>query len=380
MIRRTAIVGLVTLASLILSAESNAQWWGYGPSGWGGWRGSSTVGGDVARGMGAFAASVGSYNRETAEAMAIDRQSRMELNEYLWRSEQVRRQQQYQKNVARRERKAEAAKEIEQRVLYNPTQGDVTSGRALNAILHQLNSPIVPDSLVESVGSGLTLTGEQVKLIPFQFASKGIVISAHRLAMEDGWPGSLLTESFEESREKYRKIVEYLRSLPEEEESKEIVLEQIEVALDVLEGMRTQARRELSGIEYAEAERYLKTHAGLLQMARQPDVAGVLRQAYEKEEVEFARGLQFMEVFNLQFGIADDPAEINLYVSTLYPMLVELRTRVANDLGNKFTQDVPENVGSQSPVKAFEKLPWEVVGQAPGAAPIPDDAEEVDNN
>jgi hypothetical protein len=45
--------------------------WGYGGFGWEGW-GGHTHEGDLARGLGAFAAGTGFYNKQTAIANSID--------------------------------------------------------------------------------------------------------------------------------------------------------------------------------------------------------------------------------------------------------------------------------------------------------------------
>src|SRR5690606_2144008 len=154
----------------------------------GGWGGAASIQGDTARGMGVFAAGAGQYNEQTAIANSINADTRMRLNEYIWRSEQINRKMYYDRLAREAADRRQAASEIEQRQLYNPQRQDIVSGDALNAILHQLRSPAVPDSLLSNAGYDLNLTGEQIKRIPLRFASKGVIISAHRLAAEDSWP------------------------------------------------------------------------------------------------------------------------------------------------------------------------------------------------
>ena len=60
-----------------------------GDHGWGGW-GASTVGGDMARGMGVFAAGAGIYNKQTAVADSINADTLMRWNEYVYTSQQIR--------------------------------------------------------------------------------------------------------------------------------------------------------------------------------------------------------------------------------------------------------------------------------------------------
>lgn len=362
-------ITFAVLAALIsaagLSPSARAQY-AYRPYGWGGWGGAGSIQGDVAQGMGVFAAGMGQYNEQTAVARSIETDTRMRLNEYLWQSEQVRRQQQAEKAAAQRQRTNQAITDIQDRVLNNPQRSDIVSGDTLNAILHELRSPSVADSLLENAASDLTLTGEQIRVIPLRFASKGVVISAHRLAAEDNWPAPMQTPAFEPLEDQYQALVEEARNLPEDQE---IPDETIVKGIQIINQMRALAQQELSGADYAAAERYLKAQAGLLQMARQPNIRQVLEAAYKKETVPLANAILGMDSFNLSFGKADDPDEQEMYLRTLYPMMAELRSRVAQQLGGKIPTDFQANVGQEAPTGAFEKLDWEQLGRT---APHPE--------
>src|SRR3954451_24588408 len=68
-------------------AEARAQvgygyYPGYGAYGWGGWTG--TVQGNIARGLGYFNMAVGAYNRQTAIANAINADTVMRWNQYVY--------------------------------------------------------------------------------------------------------------------------------------------------------------------------------------------------------------------------------------------------------------------------------------------------------
>ncbi|QDV32813.1 hypothetical protein [Tautonia plasticadhaerens] len=361
---RIAIAAAVISAAGV-SPAARAQW-AYQPYGWGGWGGAGSIQGDVAQGMGVFAAGMGQYNEQTAVARSIETDTRMRLNEYLWRSEQVRRQQQAEQSAAQRQRTNQAIGGIQDRVLNNPDRSDIVSGDSLNAILHELRAPSVADSLLENAASDLTLTGAQVKLIPLRFASKGVVISAHRLAAENAWPAPLQAPAFTPLRDRYRALVEEARNLPEEQE---IPDEKIVEGIQIVNQMRALAQEQLSGPEFAAAERYLKAQAGLLQMARQPNIRQVLEAAYKKETIPLANAILGMDSFNLSFGKADDPAEQEVYLRTLYPMMAELRSRVAQQLGGKIPTEFQASVGEEAPTGAFEKLDWEQLGRT---APHPE--------
>ncbi|RUL86298.1 hypothetical protein [Tautonia sociabilis] len=368
MIRRSSIaIAATMLAAASLAPAAQAQW-AYHPYGWGGWGGAGTIGGSVAQGMGVFAAGVGQFNEQTAIARSIETDTRMRLNEYLWQSEQIRRQQQAEQAAARRRRTNESISQIQDRILNNPDRADIVSGDTLNAILNELRSPAVPDSLLVNAGTDLSLTGEQIRRIPLRFASKGVVISAHRLAAEDSWPAPLRAPAFADLKRQYQALVEEARNRPEDEEVSD---ETIVKGIQIINQLRALAEQQLSGPDYAAAERYLKAQAGLLQMARQPDIRKVLEAAYKKDVVPLANALLGMDTFNLGFGPADDPEEQEVYLRTLYPMMSELRNRVAQELGGKIPTEFQANVGQEPPVGAFEKLDWEQLGKTEPHGEVP---------
>lgn len=336
--RRSSIrAGLALAAAIFLGgmiSSADAQYGGYG---WGGWGGASTVGGDVARGMGVFAAGAGQYNVNTAQARSINTQTAMNMNEYMYQSFQIAQQQYYAKTAAKKEQTNMTIQELENRHLYAPNEGDVISGDALNAILNQLHNPNVPNSVMDNLGTDLVLSGDMIKLIPLKFAQKGVIISIDRLAVEDGWPLPLLGADFKNLRTKYESFVKKAKDLPDDQT---VADEEIIAAIDLVNQMRQTAQADvqsgkLSGPDYGQAEKFLKGLAGMLQMARQPDIRKVLRQAAQKPQVKISNAVAFMEVFNLQFGVARTPEEKALYTQSLYPMLRDLRDRMEKELGNK---------------------------------------------
>jgi len=92
-IRRLSLALLVVAA--VGGEPCRAQYYyppgyaGYGWNGWGGGgSGGSTVQGDVARGMGMFAAGAGVYNEKSAVAASINTDTAMRWNQYMWQSQQ----------------------------------------------------------------------------------------------------------------------------------------------------------------------------------------------------------------------------------------------------------------------------------------------------
>jgi hypothetical protein len=372
--RQTAFLA-IALAGLGSTAQ--AQYGGYG---WGGWGGSSTIGGDVARGMGVYAAGAGQYNVDTAQARSINSQTMMNYNEYLYESIQIAHQNYYKKVAARKERNNVAIQELEQRHLYQPTREDVVSGDALNAILVQLGNPSLPSSLLDNAATDMKLAGEQIKLIPLKFAQRGVIVSIDRLSVADGWPGVLQGDAFKPLRDRYMAIVQEAKELPEDQTLPDA---KITEAIAIIGQMQKLAlslgqSKQITSPDYAAAERFLKPLAGMLQAARQPDIRKILRQAAEKESIPLANAISFMEVFNLQFGTAKSPEEVALYTQSLYPMLRQLRDRVEGEMNQKLdtpTTQMPKLTAAQGHAATsgvFNDANWDQITRtAPPVEPPP---------
>ncbi len=349
----------------LIGLPTKAQWGHYG---WGGWgnTGGSTVQGDIARGMGAFAIGSGQYNLDTAAARSMNTDTSMRLNEYLWESNQLARQRNNARAAGDRARNTAALQEMERQVTFEPTRAQIISGDALNAILHQLSNPSIEGSILKAVADGMTLTPDQVRAIPLKFGSKGVVISAHRLSAEDQWPGTLRGQEFAEQRQAYRQLVEEARDLPDDQPIPDEIIDR---GLTILQQMRGMAQQQLTGPNFAEAERFLKGQVGLLHMARDSQVGAVLEkvraQLQQVEEVQLTNAIQFMQVFNVQFGAARDAAEQQLYTQTLYPMLKAARDQVTQQMGGELP--TTSRIAARdrgAPTEVFHDMDWkELAGQ-----------------
>src|SRR5262249_5059535 len=128
---RNGMRGAACAALLLLGVRAEAQYTyppGYGAYGWGGWAGGATAPGDIARGLGAFAAGAGAYNLQTAKAIAIEGEAAARLNEYLYQAQQVRNQR-YREKVARQQaERVQTAEAIYLRLHNNPEPRDIDNG------------------------------------------------------------------------------------------------------------------------------------------------------------------------------------------------------------------------------------------------------------
>ena len=141
---RVALYGFVLVAAT--GWEARAQYYtpygnGYAGYGFGGF--SGTPQGGIARGLGVFAEGQGVYNVDTAQAESIDADTIMRFNQFTYASH-LEAQRRYNASQSRRLNLDKAGYDARQaRIRDNPTNVDIDSGDALNAILDQLTEPKV---------------------------------------------------------------------------------------------------------------------------------------------------------------------------------------------------------------------------------------------
>ena len=211
MTRRSRIAYALVLALTAAHGTSaRAQWGypgGYGGWGWGGW-GATSLQGDMARGLGVYAAGAGMYNQQTAVANSINADTVMRWNQYVYES-QMEANRIYQATQARqRAENKQSFNEIRDRVRNNPTPNDVYRGDALNACLDEINNPRV---YAKALDAGKVKIGSQtIRNIPFQYAAAAITVSIHQLT-KGGPPKSLMTPEFEEERTQIKAMGQELR-------------------------------------------------------------------------------------------------------------------------------------------------------------------------
>jgi hypothetical protein len=155
----------------------------YGSAYWSGW-GASTVPGDVARGLGVFAAGAGFYNRATAEATAIDAATAMRINEYLWLAERNRGLRYRYKLMASHARTVAYHRALDTRLHSAPEPRDVRTGAALNVLLGDLTRPSVyADRLPEA---WTRIRCDLIREIPLNYAPGGVTVSLNELTRGGG--------------------------------------------------------------------------------------------------------------------------------------------------------------------------------------------------
>jgi hypothetical protein len=306
-------VPVLVLAAVFAAAggsTSRGQWGfpgGFGDFGWGGW-GATTAAGDEARGLGMFAAGMGQYNAATAGANAINTDTVMRFNEYMYQSQQLRNERFWQQRTARRQRVNLSREIIFDRLRNAPERRDIHRGDALNVLLDEVTAPM---RFPGSVSAGrATLTPDQVREIRFNFAPQAVTISLEELA--GAMPEALRDAAYAKEREAMAVAIE--RAQIEADEDGRVSVETLRELRDAIRAFRTRLMAELpSGARRTEALNFLKANYGLARMLETPDLSNFLSSLNNVQTVSVGELLAFMTSFNLRFGVAREPRQRAVY-------------------------------------------------------------------
>jgi hypothetical protein len=344
--RRSIMAGALALAlSAVPGSRVFAQWGypvGYGGYGWGGW--GATGQGDIARGMGAYAAGVGYYNKETAIANSINTDTVMRWNQYVYEAQENANRMHHAKLAQERYNTNKAADQIRDRLRNNPELADIYRGDAMNVALDEINNPRVYAKALE--GGKVKLGGELIRNIPFQYAAAAITVSIYQLT-RGGPPTSLLRPEFAAEREAIKQLGQELRKQIDEEKNPDPeTIRKMLTAINVAEE-KVDKTLPANTRDRNEADRYLKALHGLVAMLETPAIDVILSGVEKRPDASLGELLTFMNAFNLRFGAATTPAQRQAY-ETLYPKLVDLRNQVDRILATTSSPSGGAATGSEA--------------------------------
>jgi hypothetical protein len=329
---RKILIALSVVSALsLLSADAKAQWGygsygaGYGGYGWGGW--GSTVGGDMARGLGALYSGAGIYNQETAVANSINADTVMRFNEYLYQSQMVSTRKYHQIANARLAKDNAAYDALLKRLRESPTAREIQNGDALNIALDQLGDPRIHSSALRLATE--PVDAQLIRDIPFRNASEAITITLSQFKNAAKWPTALRGERFAEDHRDFERLIESARK---QDETGEVSPE----TLDQLHGVVNRVKQKIKSKPLAEddqkeANTFLKGITALLRMVEMPDVKAVLDELRQMKSTSLGNLMAFMHTFNLRFGPAETPRQRMIY-DKLYPLIDQSRDRILAEL------------------------------------------------
>jgi len=363
------------LRRLLTTLAACAAFFAWGPTasaqyfvgGWGGWGGGATSAvGDIARGEGALAAGMGSYNVQTAEAASINAQTRANWNEYMYQS-QLNVNRRYWAKVARnKDINVKAQETIYLRLRDNPSKYDIYRGDAMNVLADELANPKIYARSLPTMGA--KVPGDMIRDIPFQYASAAITTSIHHILTRGSAPEPLKSgDLYKEERTKLRVIADKIRESGET--NAELDPEMLDEAETLIKSLQAKVAKNVPANtrQRTECDNYLKSALGLSKMLRTPAINVILSDAAKRPEVSLGDVLGFMRAFNLRFGVADDPRERMAY-DKLYPLLLAVHREAYPDRKMNLPEAEPE---APPPTEFFSKLEEKPAAPANGATPAP---------
>jgi hypothetical protein len=290
---------------------------GYGGYGWGGW--GSTPQGSMARGLGVMSAGRGVYNRETAQAAAIDTNTVLRWNRAMgaaYQAATVR----YSSDLRRRRsdiNKAQA--EIHDRLRNHPDQLDIADGDALNTLLAILLNPASADASLQSIKT--PLRHDVIRDIPFEYASEGMTVCLDRMTMDGQWPLALRPDEFRPEREAVHKAV---AAALEEDKAGNLEPETIQKVQDAIDRLRIKFEKLVpqSNPDYVEAQQTIKAMAGITKMLYSPKMEQIIGELEDYQGTTLGELLALMQSCNLRFAPSNSYRQRQIYMK-LYPLLAE---------------------------------------------------------
>jgi hypothetical protein len=327
---RIALVGLALLTAT--GEQARAQYYypygyGYGGYGFGGWGG--TVEGSVLRGLGAYAEGEGVYNYDSAVATSIDVDTAIRLNQYIWNSELEARQR-WNAHLARRlNLNKDNVKARLNRIRDNPDDGDIESGEALNAVLHDMTDPRVMHGSSTLRMANATIPAAMIKGIPFRDETDAITLSLDELTDPKSWPLPLMSDNFKAEREAYQKAVD--DALAEDKEGGTLKPETVARVRNSVAALYRKVDATIPKTQqpdHLQAMNYLKGLAGLSRMLERPNVESVLGELEKIEKTTVGNLVAFMHSYNLRFAQATTPKQRAVY-RELYPIMAMQRDKIA---------------------------------------------------
>ncbi len=358
--RRLGLAFGTILVLVACCGPARAQWgygyypYGYGGYGWGGW--GATAQGDIARGLGYFNIGAGIYNHQTAIARAIDTDTAIRWNQYVYLSQQEGTREYYARRDATLARDKNAYDALLKRIQDNPTAAEIANGDALNAALDQLSDPRIHSSVLRMADT--PIVAKTIRDIPFRNASEAITFSLSQLKASSQWPAVLLEPRFASEKAEFETLVDEARneSLKDGQVSPE--------TLQKIRGVVSRLKEKLAAMpledraKNREALNFIKTAAALTRMLSRPDIDQVLAELNKIDKTTIGNLLGFMHTFNLRFAPATTSRQRQVY-DELYPVIDQTRDRIIGEA--KLDESVTQKGSRAKPSDFFSAMEMEQI-------------------
>lgn len=302
----------------------------------------STAEGDILRGQGLFLRGAGQYlqgagqyNLYTAMAGSINADTFIRLNEYIYQSIQHENAERARRLGEKAARRVQNLNAIRDRILNEPEGGDIARGDAANSALRQLLRYNPSTYRSDSV----PLDSELVRKIPFVSAEHNAVISLARINPNGRrWPIALNRREFVKECHDYERALDTVLDLrAERQTTRDAVLKLKETTKALEERLQQVEDHSKNPALFNDARNYilrLQKTAEDMQRLKIDEIYAAMDQ-YHGTSVHSL--VQFMQKWNLQFGVPDlgeERGEYPLIRAAMKKQLDEVKSAI-EDKGNE---------------------------------------------
>ncbi len=321
---------------------------------------------------------------DNAAGRAIDSQTAINMNEYLFQSQLAANRRYKARNEAKKKRINETIDAKYSRLRDNPTTADIAKGDALNVAYEELTSPKVYARALDAAKS-TTFPGTKIKAISFQYGSLAITTSIEELTQPSATPELLKQPEFAADLAAYRKLQAGFQVRAEEdadaEYSKGISAEQVKSAKGYVKRMsstldRNSYKFKKGSAEYKQAENYLKGLYIVTTMLESPSMTSLLSGVEKQQGTTVRDLLRFMYTSNLRFAAGKSEDQRELYLE-LYGILDGVRKQVVRPeetiVAQMEKQTPPQPAQINNLFQGMDKFDFSKLDQLRILPPLPDE-------
>jgi hypothetical protein len=273
------------------------------------------------RGEGIFLWGLGQYNLATAMATSINVDTTIKWNQYVYLALEEDRKKKMEHNLEMRLRREANYQALKARIRDKPDQVDLMRGDAMNRVLEDLIDPRLSSTNFRLYP--VPIAGETIRKIPFQLPKRNATFSMQRFDVKSSWPLSLRRPEFAKERKACERAIDDAINDDVEGKLSSKAVEKIMSAVTDLQNKLDQTIPKSQKTDYVQAQNQIKALADIPRMLKEQWVEKVIAAIETYPGTTVGELAQFMQKYDLRFGVADSPTERELYAALHESMRVQ---------------------------------------------------------
>ncbi|MDR3633056.1 MAG: hypothetical protein P4L84_04415 [Isosphaeraceae bacterium] len=295
------------------------------------------------RGLG-FGGWNGNLFQSPGQDRALDVQTAMNLNEYIFQCQMQANKRQHELMLRRQKRVNDTMDSMIKRLRTNPTESDVAKGDALNVAFDDITNPKAYAKALQAA-KAKPFAGTKIKSIPFRYASAAITTSIDNLTEPANTPAILNGPEFKEDLTALRKLETEFKAKSEADSDKAQTIDPAPVnkAKSHIKKMtetlkKNEFKYKKGSADLRQSENYLKGLYVVVTMLDSPSMTRLLAGVEKRDDTTVSDLLRFMHSSNLRFGVAKAGEQQEIYTE-LFGILDELRNQLGGPRINPLPPD-----------------------------------------